>query len=362
MQSCSSFLIFVKVAFLVSVTAFAPLSLRSDKTSRPYYDHTVLDATKRKGATNRKKGFGEATSTSKNPTEKSIYSLPALYDLAFGYRNYEEEVKFLLYAHEMCTTATTTTAAAASAPPQSVLELAAGPARHSLTALTLEDTSVKSVTAVDLSPEMVQYATRLADELLGSDNYQRDAFTYILGDMRTWKTDKKFDTAWILLGSLQHMQTNVDVISCLQSARNCLIPGGTLILELPHPRETFSMVECTKNGWEVPLEDEDGNECGELKIVWGDETDVFDPIQQVRQFTVSFELLGTNKLSEDLQSVKQVVPMRLFTAQEIDALARCSGFEVAAMYGALSKEVDVNDDDEAFRLVCVLRKTQYERL
>jgi hypothetical protein len=48
--------------------------------------------------------------------------------------------------------------------------------------------------------------------------------------------------------------------------------------------------------------------------------------------------------------------MRLYTAQEIDALARCAGFEVVAMYGALDAEVNVNDEDLAFRLVSVLRK------
>ena len=165
---------------------------------------------------------------------------------------------------------------------------------------------------------------------------------------------QKFDSAWILLGSLQHLQTNDDVLSCFESAHEALKLGGTLIIELPHPRETFSMVECTKNGWEVPLEDETGKECGELRIVWGDETDTFDPITQVRQFTVSFDLTGTDE--EDKQSVRQVVPMRLFTAQEIDALARCSGFEVVARYGALDKDVEVNDEDEAFRLVCALCK------
>jgi hypothetical protein len=50
------------------------------------------------------------------------------------------------------------------------------------------------------------------------------------------------------------------------------------------------------------------------------------------------------------------VPLRLFTAQEIDALARCAGFEMVEMYGSLDEEVKVDDEDLAFRLVSVLRK------
>ena len=50
--------------------------------------------------------------------------------------------------------------------------------------------------------------------------------------------------------------------------------------------------------------------------------------------------------------------MRLFTFQEIDALGRVSGFDVVQLYGALSNDfIDVNNEDEAFRLICVLRKT-----
>ena len=176
----------------------------------------------------------------------------------------------------------------------------------------------------------------------------------------------EFIIAFAFLGSMAHLTTNTDVIDCFRSACQSLVPGGTLIVELSHPRETFSMVECTRNGWEVPLEDDMGEEYGELQIIWGDDDDYFDPITQVRNFTVSMKLDGVDDASlaemaadnGDLQSVKQVVPMRLFTSQEIDALARCSGFEVAAMYGALCEEVEVTNDDEAFRLVCVLRKTE----
>jgi len=279
-------------------------------------------------------------------TTKNIYSMPALYDLAFGYRDYEEEVNFLIQVHEKI----------ATMPPSRILELAAGPGRHAIAALQQRD--IQKVTCIDLSPEMAEYSKEIAVDELPHD--KQSCFTYLVDDMRSFNLDPDeiFDTCWILLGSLQHLTSNPDVIQCFQSVHKHLKSGGTLIVELPHPRETFSMTECTRNGWQVPLEDEDGIESGSLKIIWGDDDDEFDPIQQVRQFTVRMELTGVeaSELSEGVQNVREVVPMRLFTAQEIDALAGCAGFKVTEMYGALEEGVNINDEDAAFRLVCVLCK------
>lgn len=217
---------------------------------------------------------------------------------------------------------------------------------------------------------MAAYANQLADEYLldhSDHSTLRAKFHYHIDDIRSLSTlvsatpdeTLKFDTAWLLLGSLQHLTENDDVLACFHAAHAVLKDDTdtTLIVELPHPRETFAMVECTRNEWEIPLQDEHGNESGELKILWGNEDDTFDPIQQVRQFTVAMQVTGMEK-DANLQNIRQVVPMRLFTAQEIDALARCAGFTVDAMVGALDgdEEVAVNDEDAAFRLVCVLRK------
>lgn len=288
------------------------------------------------------------------PKNKRIYSMPGLYDLAFGYRNYDEEVDFLLDQHGQLN---------GGRPPQCTLELAAGPARHTITAL--QSGRIQRGMALDNSPEMVAYGKEVAQAELDVDSME--SFHYLQADMTKFelpKTNTKEDTAgvvdsaWILLGSLQHLTENDQVLSCFQSVHKAMRQDGTLILELPHPRETFSLVECTRNGWEVPLEDEDGQESGELKIVWGDDNDDFDPIRQVRQFTVAMEVEdGTKDSSKTiLQSVKEIVPLRLFTAQEIDLLAKMAGFRVASMHGALCEGVDVNDEDEAFRLVCVLQK------
>lgn len=322
------------------------------------------------------KGFGDSATTSK-PAKKNkennkgeIYSLPSLYDMAFGYRNFEEEVDFLMDQHRKLDPD--------GKLPKRVLELAAGPARHCIEALAAS--YIESATAIDNSADMVEYAREIAAEELKSDDYtfeeirgkdygdvtkdsdyerRVNSLRYIEADMTNFTIDggaQLFDSAWILLGSLQHLTTNDEVISCFKCIHNTLRPGGTFILELPHPRETFSMVECTRNGWDVPLEDENGATSGELKIVWGDDNDEFDEIDQVRQFTVSMELTGDDKAKAPLQSVREVVPMRHFTAQEIDLLARLSGFEVMSMHGALQFDVGVNDDEQAFRLVCVLQK------
>lgn len=312
-------------------------------------------------------GFGAAAkkSSKSDIPSGSIYSLPTLYDLAFGYRNYEEEVKFLFRVHRTHSAGVDGGGGGGdAAAPHRILELAAGPARHSVTALQVGSGNVESVTALDNSDDMVSYGREIADETLGtaSGGGLRDKFSYVKGDMRDFGPPGggPIDAVWMLLGSMQHLTTNDDAVSCLRSTSNALRVGGTAVIELPHPRETFSMVECTRNGWEVPLEDDSGEEYGELRIVWGDDDDPFDPIRQVRDFTVSMKLTGTEGTTDEadgeMRSVREVVPMRLYTAQEIDALARLAGMEVAAMYGALSEEVSIQDEDEAFRLVCVLRK------
>lgn len=294
------------------------------------------------------KGFGEkkASKSTKSAEKnmKKIYSVPALYDLAMGYRNYEAEVEFLLDAHKKFS--------GQKSRPKSVIEVASGPGRHCIQALK-SDMAQRSI-ALDLSEEMVEYGREVAKEELGDNKVSN--FDFLCGDMRSFALEDRetCDSAWILAGSLQHLTTNTDVIACMNSINKALSPQGTLILELPHPNEVFQMVDSTTNSWEVPLEDDEGHEYGQLLVVWGDEDDEIDPIQQVRQNTVVLKLKGVEDPKK--QSVNGVVPLRLFTAQEISLFAQLSGFEVAAMYGALSDEFDINNEDVAYRLVCILRK------
>mmetsp|Transcript_82097 Transcript_82097/g.160199 ORF Transcript_82097/g.160199 Transcript_82097/m.160199 type:complete len:204 (-) Transcript_82097:235-846(-) len=115
----------------------------------------------------------------------------------------------------------------------------------------------------------------------------------------------------------------------LRCAGNALRPGGTLILELPHPRETFRLDDVTTDGWDVPEGDDNalgiglkGEGGGILEVTWGDDEDEFDPITQVRSVSVSLRLERQGVIS---QEVSEKVPQREFTLGEILALAKLSG-------------------------------------
>ena len=82
---------------------------------------------------------------------------------------------------------------------------------------------------------------------------------------------------------------------------------------------------------------------------------VLPPRAQVRQATVELELEREGKI---VQRVRQSLPQREFTPQELIAYATASGmFDEPTFYGALDLAVSVYDEEEAYRLVAVLRRS-----
>ena len=225
--------------------------------------------------------------------QAQIYDAPTLYDAAFGFRDFEDEVDFLCAAHEKHGNT--------GGAPSKILELAAGPARHAVEAASRG----MEATAVDLSEAMAAHGARIATE-------NDVALDYRVGDVREPLPFDNVCSAWLLLGSVGHLLTNDDALRCFQNARKALADGGTLILELPHPRETFRVDGVSEDGWEVPFEG------GDLRVRWGAEEDAFDPLTQVRQASVAFE-------TDQGQSIEDVVPTREYTLQELRLLSTAAG-------------------------------------
>jgi hypothetical protein len=159
------------------------------------------------------------------------------------------------------------------------------------------------------------------------------------------------------------MVTLSDAVRCFQSIHNILNANGTFILELPHPNEIFRMVDCTTNTWTVPLEVMDAaadGAAGQLQVIWGDADDAFDPITQIRNATIGFHLTtGAGQDDDDDEQWIDTVPMKSYTVPELYLLAELTGFRIVQLLGALDSPdevVSVDDEDLAYRLVCVLQR------
>jgi len=300
-----------------------------------------------------------------------------LYDLATAYRDYNSEMHFVDWACEIHSRARKA--------PCSVLELGAGPGRHALSHVSRG--GKRTAAALDLSEQMCTFSGQLAAEM-GVD------VEYIVADMCSFSPPKlaPVDAALLLGGTAGHLLSNADVLACLHNVAASLVSGGLLIIELPHPAEVLGLAEVSEDTWKARRK-ADGFELTEQ---WGTDSDEIDPVTQIRQLNAVFEWeakggLESNESATNIgvgggesisfaygskegnvhskeenhskqskrntERVMEIVPLRMFTRNEIDALAIASGvFELVAEYGGLDKDVAIDNYKEAWRGVYVLRK------
>jgi ubiquinone/menaquinone biosynthesis C-methylase UbiE len=131
------------------------------------------------------------TATKQNTlSSPSIYNFPELYDVAFSFRDFQEEVSFLTEVHKKHALFNLK-----DTYPQSVLELAAGPARHSIeyinqrylsSSMNIEANEQQyhsqqhcHVVALDTNEAMVKYGLSLFEKECGrSFKYEATYFIF----------------------------------------------------------------------------------------------------------------------------------------------------------------------------------------
>jgi len=99
---------------------------------------------------------------------------------------------------------------------RSVLDLGCGTGRHaSLLAQRGYD-----VLGVDRSPPMIERAQAAGD-----------AAKYAVADLRTFRTDRRFDAALMMFAVLGYQLEDADVIAALRTARTHLVDSGLLLFD-----------------------------------------------------------------------------------------------------------------------------------
>lgn len=341
------------------------------------------------------------------------YENPEIYDIAFGFRDFEAEAAFLLETYQELSTD--------GSPLRTVLDVGCGPARHSV--LLAQSTGCACV-CIDNSDSMLEYAAKRAQDAGVPDKlrFEQVDMTSPEGYMRSLANEAgpnciispdSVDLAIIMLGTMGHCIDNEAGIRCFRNIAEVVKPGGLLVVELAHPNELWSgsfldgsFVEC----WEVDeyghaefAEEHDGGDEHELSegaaeeedepsiehereiessktralleeangadflqnddafgqgkrvlVEYGRDGDAFDTHTQVLHRTVGFSFFDAD--GELVESRVDVVQQRQYTLQEVDLLGRLTGWELVRAHGDLDVQTAV-ENEEAYRLVTVLRKT-----
>jgi len=259
-----------------------------------------------------------------------IYDEPELYELACAYRDVPGEVGalerwYLRHAPR----------AGGERGPDSVLELAAGPAEH---ALELARRGVPC-TALDLSPAM---CARARDKAASAGL----ALGVVHADMRDFALRRRFGLVITMLNSVCHLMELDGLVSHLRAVARHTAPGGLYVMELAHPADVLTIVPRTSSEWDTAV----GGR--QVHVRWGGGDDAIDPVTQVTREHVQITVrdgAGTRTLAD-------VVPNRFWTGTEVTAAVRLAGgFTEAARYGDFDGDVGVSAP-EAWRMIVVLRR------
>lgn len=256
---------------------------------------------------------------------EGLYSLPALYELAFSYRDIAHECDFVLDVFQKLQ----------GRAPQSILELACGPGAHAREFLRRGF----PVALLDLSAEMVAYAR---DAIADTGVPVRQ------GDMIRFAMPERADLVCTMLDSLSYITTNDDLVAHLQSVRRAVADGGVYFVELSHPRDVWVHGEASTQA--VWTAERDGVR---VTTEWAAAVKP-NPISQTDQVLTRLTVTGEQGPASQ-RIIETWGVQRPWLAQELRALVQLAGgWEFAGWWGDFALDRELGGSDHDWRMLIAL--------
>lgn len=260
-----------------------------------------------------------------NGDQFDYYSQAAGYDIAFDFRDLDEECDAL---DAICVTHR-------GAKPQSFVDVGCGPGYH---AIHYALRGLRSI-GVDINPSMIDYAHKKSEKAGATT-------TFMQADMRDFTLTQPVDLGFCAIASIHYLLTNDDMIQHLRTVAKNLTDGGLYLFEANHPRDVFNVGTSTKNEWESVR---DGVI---VRTHWGVD-EQFDPITQIAKSRVRMEIERDGEVKE----YEFTNTDRVHTHQELKLLIAQSGvFKDVAWLGALDPDKPFDNGPKSWRMIPVLKK------
>ncbi len=258
----------------------------------------------------------------------AFYDRADLYDLAFAYRDFAAEADVLTaWFREMT----------GRASPGSVLELAAGPARH---AREFARRGAEAW-ALDLSQPMNDYARRQAEA-------EGVRLKTVTANMTMFELPHQFDLALLLLDSVSHLLKEQELVDHLRSVGRTLRPGGVYVIEAAHPADDLPRVEdMPTREWTV----QQGSRSITVRM-GGLPGDTLDARRRIRVNTLQMDA----KVDGRPVSFTEHVTQRAWKREQFDeALREAGGFGDVRRYGDWAPDADF-ELPGAWRMIYVMQR------
>lgn len=227
-----------------------------------------------------------------------IYAEPRAYDLAFSYRDYTQEVSELTGWYQEVSSN--------NQPPESVLELACGPARH---LLEFSRSGIRA-RGIDTSDDMCAYANSLIQAGPLDPCIE-------VADMTAFELGEKFDLILLMLNSVSHILDEESLRSHFHSVNAHLRDHGVYIVESSRSDPTERYVEHV---WR------ESDPTGSVSVNWRCE-----PGRDIARIAGI-----VNGVSVDIHDD---FPMRRWATQELLDVARDAGLAFSGHYGDFSSDM-----------------------
>jgi len=211
------------------------------------------------------------------------------YDLLYQDKDYVSEVNYIdhlikKYSDQTC----------------NILEFGFGTGKH---AGILVDKGYK-IDGIERSKSMVKFAS------------EKSGFTPHVGDIKTKKLKKKFDTVISLFHVFSYQTNNSDVQELLCNASRHLKKGGIFIFDIWYTPAVLSIYPSNR----VLRMSND-----EIEVTRIAEPDILINENIVN---VNYQFFVKNKLNNNYETFQETHPMRHFSLPEIDYFAQKNGFLV----------------------------------
>jgi SAM-dependent methyltransferase len=247
------------------------------------------------------------------------------YDMLYRDKNYEAECDRIEQIVRDNSTSTVKT----------ILDLGCGTGNH---AIRLAQRGY-AVTGVDRSEEMLVIARQKAQ-----DNDLN--CTFIQSDIRTFRSEQKFDVIIMMFAVLGYLTENEDIQKALDTARDQLNPGGLFICDLWYGPAVLHQ----KPGERVRVTNDVNT-----KIIRASSGEL-DSLHQI--VTVHFRLwkIEGDRLVEDISEEHR---MRFFFPQELNMLFRTSGLQIQNMRSFPDIEIEPSDNTWNICIISTIGKPKH---